>query len=450
MKPSAPLIAAFLALSAALPANGTENIASGNADHAERRLPPILSLRERARLEDLWLARRLDTVVPALMRENGVDMWVLIAREYVEDPVVETMLDAKSLNARRRTILLFHDPGHGPIERLTVSRYDLGGFFVPTWDPSAQPDQWARLAEIIEARDPRRIALNMSSRTALADGLTRTQSADLMAALPPHLRSRVESVDALAVGWLERRIPEEMAQYPEIARLAHAIIAEGLSRQAVTPGATTADDLGWWFRERANALGLGIWFHPDVALFRRGEERPLEGEAVILPGDMVWVDFGITYLGLNTDMQQLAYVLRPGERAPPPGLIAGLAAANRVQDALTSGFRTGITGNALLADARARATAAGLKPTIYSHPLGFHGHGAGSAIGFWDNQGDSPQGELPLRADTVWSIELSARHAVEEWDGQEIDFRLEENAYFDGETVRYLDGRQTRFHLIGE
>jgi Xaa-Pro aminopeptidase len=412
-------------------------------------MPSILSLRERAQIQNAWLRERLDTIVPRLMREQSVDMWVLIAREYLEDPVMTTMLNAESMRARRRTILIFFDPGHGrPVERLTVSRYGLGGLFQPSWDPAAEPDQFARLAALIAERDPRRIAVNVSGNTAFADGLTQSQYEALLEALPARLQSRVMATDELAVGWLETRIPAEMARYPEIVRVAHAIIAEGFSGRTIRPGTTTAADLVWWYRERISALGLSTWFQPSVGIFRRGSAAPLDGDAVIQPGDMLWTDFGITYLGLNTDTQQLAYVLRPGETEAPAGLRAGLADANRVQDLLIASFRTGRSGNDILAAALERTRAAGLRATIYSHPLGYHGHGAGASIGFWDNQNADPRGSHRLRPDTAWSIELNNRRAVPEWDGQEVEFRLEEDAYFDGRAVRWLDGRQTRFHLI--
>ncbi|MBK1640214.1 Xaa-Pro aminopeptidase [Rhodothalassium salexigens DSM 2132] len=412
-------------------------------------LPPTLSPRQQAAIEDRWLARRLDTLVPALMREHGIDMWVLVAREYMEDPVVSTMLNATSLRARRRTILLFHDPGDGqPVERLTVSRYDLGDYFKAAWDPDSQPDQWQRLAALIAARDPDTIALNVSPLTAFADGLTHSQHQDLLAALPERLAKRIVPGFPLAIGWLETRTTDEMAYYPHVVRTAHAIIGEGLSRAVITPDETSAADVQWWYRQRIARLGLDAWFHPSVAVIRRGEPEMLRGDVVIRPGDMLWTDFGIVYLGLNTDTQHLGYVLRPGETEAPAGLRAGLAAANRVQDALTASFRLGDTGNEILARARARAIDAGLEPSIYSHPIGFHGHGAGASIGFWDNQGPAPKGEYRLRADTAWSIELNATLAVPEWGGQRVEFRLEEDAFFDGETVRYIDGRQTRFHLI--
>ena len=412
--------------------------------------PAVLPLRDRARLEDRMLAERLDQIVPALMREQKIDMWVLIAREYVEDPVMATMLDAENMHARRRTILLFYDPGRGrAIERLTVSRYGLADLFKPAWNPDQEPDQWRQLAKLIQDRQPKRIAINSSALTQFADGLTLSQYEGLMAALPPELRTRVVRTDELAVGWLERRTAAEMKVYPEIVRLAHSIIAEGFSDAVITPGRTSADDVVWWFREKVSSLGLQAWFQPSVGIVRQGEQMMLEGDEIIQKGDMLWTDFGITYLGLNTDTQHLAYVLKDGEREAPTGLRNGLKAANRVQDALTSSFRTGRTGNEILAEARAKALAMGLKPSIYSHPIGFHGHGAGSSIGFWDNQEANPQGEHPLRPSTAWSIELNAKSVVPEWNNQEVEFRLEEDAFFDGSRVVYLDGRQSEFHLIG-
>jgi Xaa-Pro aminopeptidase len=412
--------------------------------------PPVLPLRERAKLQDAWLAKRLDTVVPKLMREQGIDAWLLVAREYVEDPVLATMLDAESMHARRRTILLFFDPGGGkPVERLTVSRYGLGGLFAPAWDPKAEPDQWRRVAALLADRKPKRIAINSSAASQFGDGLTLSQYEELAAALPPELRERLVRTDALAVGWLETRIPEELAVYPGIVRLAHAIISEALSAKVITPGKTTADDVVWWMRERISALGLKTWFQPSIGILRHGSVGMLEGGEVIRAGDMLWTDFGITYLGLNTDTQHLAYLLKPGETDAPPGLKRGMAAANRVQDALTSEFETGRSGNEILAAARSRAIAAGLKPSIYSHPIGYHGHGAGSSIGFWDNQDADPRGEHRLTPNTAWSIELNATAAVPEWGGQEVEFRLEEDAWFDGTRIRYLDGRQSRFHLVG-
>lgn len=446
MKPALLLAAALLAATP-VPAEASPRFRPD--EQASPALPPILPLRERARLEDKWLKERLDTLAAPLMREAGVDMWILVAREYQDDEVLQTMLDGENFTARRRTILILHDRGPGqPLERLTVSRYGLGGLFEPAWTPETQPDQWKRAAELIAQRNPKRIAINVAPETAFGDGLTKSQHDALVAALPEALRPRLVPAHPLSTRWLETRTPAEMEVYPSIVRTAHAIMAEGLSRKAITPGKTTVADLEWWLRERVAELKLDTWFHPGIAIFRQGEAKELTGDTVFQPGDMVWLDFGITHLGLNTDTQHLAYILKPGETDAPAGLKAGLHAANKVQDALTSSFRTGLTGNEILLEARKKALAQGLEPTIYSHPIGFHGHAAGAAIGFWDDQAPSPRGDHRLYPNTAWSIELSAHAVVPEWGNQRVQFRTEEDAFFDGTAVHYMDGRQTRLTLI--
>ena len=433
---------------ARLPAAAVQ-IDMSDTEQAIPAMPPLLPMRERAEVIDAVLAERLETVVPAIMREQGIAMWVLMAREYFEEPVVATMLDAQSMHARRRTILIFHDPGEGQaIERLTVSRYGLGGLFEPAWDPEKQPDQWQAVADIIARRDPATIAINTSDLAAFGDGMTLSQYRLLTAALSPEYRERIVSGETLATRWLETRTPAEIALYPGIVRIAHALIAQAFSRAVITPGATTAADVEWWYRETLATQGLTPWFHPSVGIQREGADGMLRGDTVIEPGDLLWTDFGITYLRLNTDTQHLAYVLKPGETEAPAGLRAGLAATNRVQDALLDSFEAGLTGNAILARARSRAIAEGLDASIYSHPIGLHGHGAGTPIGFWDNQHGDPRGEYILQPDTAWSIELTSYSAVPEWGGQVVDFRSEEDAFFDGKTVRFLDGRQTELTLI--
>ena len=428
---------------------------------AQPEMPVVLPMRERAALMDRWLETRLDTVVPALMRREGIDMWIVSAREYNEDPVIETMLPATWIAARRRTILVFFDRGPDEgVERLAVARYDIGPF-PRAWDPDEQPDQWGRLAEVIAERDPATIALNRSATFALADGLTDAEYDGFLAALPDRFHDRLVSGERLAIGWLETRIAEEMQVYPMICKIAHAIIAEGLSAQVIQPGVTTTDDVVWWYRERIRALKLTTWFQPSVSVQRADAgEQPAPAKAggdfsarpdasTIYPGDLLHVDFGITYLGLNTDTQQHAYVLRPGETDAPDGLRHALAVGNRLQDILTNAFETGRAGNEILRAALDQARAEDIKATIYTHPIGYHGHGAGPTIGLWDQQGGVPgRGDYPLFPHTAYSIELNAAVPIPEWGDKEIRIMLEEDAYFDGETAWYIDGRQTELWLI--
>jgi hypothetical protein len=419
-------------------------------------VPAILPLRERADVVERWLERRFETVLPMLMRREGIDMWIISAREYNEDPVLETMLPANWMAAKRRTVLILSDPGlDQEVERLAVVRYDLD-LFTRDWDPELQPDQWARVAEIVAERDPRTIAVNRSSIFALADGLTGTEYAAMQAALPARYRSRVVDAERLAVRWLETRIPEEMDAYAGVIRIARSVIVGGLSNAVIHPGVTSTEDLVWWYRERIEELKLKAWFHPEVLLQRRSTgggdgdfSAPAETD-VIRPGDLLHVDVGITYLGLNTDIQYYAYILRPGETEPPEGLQNALAEGNRLQDVLTKQFVAGRTGNEILAAALAESRMEGIDGTIYSHPLGLHGHGAGVWIGMWDQQESLPGlGDHPLFPNTAYAIELNAAAVIPEWNDRQIRVLLEADAFFDGQEMRYIDGRQTMLLVIG-
>lgn len=414
-------------------------------------------MRERAAVIDGWLQARVETVLPALMRRSGIDMWVLISREYNEDPVLRTFLPATWQSARRRTILLIFDPGGGqPLETLAIARYDVGRVFKKAWDKELHGDQWQRLAELIEERDPRAIGVNVSETFALADGLSHTEYGLFREALPEGLRERITSAEELAVGWLETRSAGEMAVYPQIVRIAHEILAEGLSTRVIQPGVTTTNDVEWWYRDRIRQLGLTAWFHPSVSL-QRAEEPILDMKAsilaggdddVILPGDLLHVDFGITYLRLNTDTQQHAYVLRPGESEVPAGLSRAFERGNRLQDILTGNFVAGRTGNEILAASLEQAAAEDIAASIYTHPIGYHGHAAGPTIGLWDQQGGvAGRGDYPLHPNTAHSIELYAESEVAGW-GSPVRIKLEEDAFFDGERTWYIDGRQREIFLI--
>lgn len=396
-------------------------------------------LRRDAAQHDDLLRRRLDTLVPALLDVCGIDCWLLIGREYAEDPVLATMLPAEWLSARRRTVLVLTRT-----DRFAVARYPVGDLFRGVWDPDAQPDQWVRLVELLSELDPASIGVGTSPIQAHADGLTKSEYDRLVDALPPELTSRVVSGGDLGVRWLETRLPEERETFAEATRIAHGILRRGLSTEAVTAGTTTTTDLAWWYRQTVHDAGLGSWFHPTVGLQRTG---PID--EVIRPGDLVHVDFGIVHRGLCTDQQEHAYVLRDGEDGAPAGLTKGLRRANLIQDILIDAFVEGRTGDEILRTALTRARSEGLNPTIYTHGIGLHGHGAGTTIGLWDHQEGVPgAGAHPLHANTAHSIELMGESEVPEWGDAPTRFMLEQDAWFDGDACTWLDGRQEELWLI--
>ncbi len=419
--------------------------------------PKTLNMQQRAEVVDQWLEERVKTVLPEIMRRSNIDMWVIIAREYNEDPVIKTLLPATWQSARRTTILIAYDPGEGQeLETFGMSRYNTGSLFKTAWNKEEQPDQWKALADMIAEKNPQKIGINKSETFALADGISSTHYDQLMEVLSKKYQERVVNAENVAIGWLETRTKSEMMVYQNIVRMAHQIIAEGFSEKVIQPGITSTDDVVWWYRDRIRELGFTAWFHPSVSIQRKDpesfdhlrsfSERP--EQQIIIPGDLLHVDFGITYLRLNTDTQQHAYVLKPGENEAPSYLKEAFKKGNRVQDILTSNFEEGRSGNEILKATLDQCKEENLKGVIYTHPIGYHGHGAGPTIGLWDQQGGVPgKGDYPLYKNSAYSIELNAGVYIDEWE-KEIRIMLEEDAFFDGDETRYIDGRQTELLLI--
>jgi Xaa-Pro aminopeptidase len=421
-------------------------------DFVAQQRPGLLPLRAQADLRNAWLRERLDSLLPELMERAGFDMWIVAAREYNEDPVIMTLLPEPAMAARRRALLLFYRRPDGSVERITLDRYGYGDFYARGWDADSGEDQYACLARLARERDPRRIGIDTSETFAFGDGLTYTEHQQLAAALGPDLFARTASAERLVVGWLERRIAPEIAHYPAMIALGHALIAVAFSARTIAPGTTTTDDVVWWMRQAMHDLGLRAWFQPTVAIQAPGQsyDQKENARTLIQPGDLLHCDVGFYYLGLATDQQQNAYVLRPGERDAPAGLKAALAAGNRLQDIHMAAMRVGRTGNQVLRAALGQAAEEDIQASIYSHPLGYHGHAAGPTIGLWDQQEGVPgRGDYELFDRTSYSIELNARQAVPEWDGQDVRIALEEDALLWDGAIDWLGGRQTTLHLIG-
>jgi Xaa-Pro aminopeptidase len=407
----------------------------------------VLNLEESASRRDRLTSTRLDRLIPELMEAAGIDCWILISREYAEDPVVQTMLPAKWMSSRRRTILVFLSQG-GAHTREAITRYEVDGIFPGVWDPATDPDQWEALARRIREADPASIAINSSDNFAHADGLTVTEHEKLRKALGPELSQRVVSGDELSVRWLQTRLPEERHVLEEACANAHSILRRALSPEAIKPGTTTTGDLEWWLRAEVQTLGCPVWFHPSASIQRpgadlRGSFASATRPVVIEAGDLVHIDFGLVWDHLCTDQQQHGYVLnRPGDRVPE-GLAEAMHRANQVQDILLLEFADGQSGNEILARALTEAKKDGLDPTIYTHPIGYHGHGAGATIGLWDQQGGvAGEGDVEVFGPSAWSIELSNRTHVPEWDDT-VAIMIEEEAWYEDGAARWVDGRQT-------
>ena len=439
---------------------------------------PFGTLREQATRQQRWLAMRLDSVLPALMRKHGVDMWILPMREYNEDPVFSSIVSPTTFAARRRTIYVFFDQcaaapsGSSPgtpactVERLALGGSSQGGLYRAIRSQRAVTGganvagntaellgdaQWQVLEDVVAERNPRVIAVNVSRIKAFSDGLSAGEYEGMRDALGEPWVSRFKRAENLAQDLIATRLPDEEAAFRDMQRVAWDIISEAFSNKVIRPGVTRTSDVVWWMRQRVNDLGLGTWFQPSVSVQRKGmTEEQLGTDPVIQRGDVLHCDFGITAMRLNTDTQHMGYVLRAGETTVPAGLRAALTASNRLQDIVTTELRPGRTGNEVLVASLARMREAGIDGTVYSHPIGMHGHGAGSIIGLWDYQEGVPGwGDPPIIPSMWYSIELQATTPVPEWDGQRVRSAQEEDVILgrDG-TVRWALKRQTEFHLV--
>ena len=414
----------------------------------------ILPERERAKVMNEWLRWRLDNIIPKLMRREGIDMWLIINREYNEDPVYMSLVPEPTMSARRMSILIFYDRGEKiGVERLSGSYSGIGDWYKATWIDKKKK-QFESLAKVIKERNPKKIGINVSSTWAFGDGLTASLKEKLEKALGSEYSSKFVSAENLCIGWLETRSPQELSVYRHICGIAHDIISEFYSNKVITPDITSTEDVVWWIRQKITDLGLEAWFQPSISIQRYKEEaaKYKDNRRIIRRGDLLHCDVGIVYLGLCTDMQWQAYVCRIGEEDAPEGLKEALRRTNRMGDIFRNEFKAGRSGNDIVWSAMKKAEAEGLRPLIYSHPIGFNGHAAGTPMEARPPErapeGIKARGEYPLYPNTVYAIEYSCTSSIPEWDNQDVRIGFEESAAFTKEGCKYIDGHQIELFLI--
>ena len=414
----------------------------------------ILNLKDRATLIEKIQKDRLDNLLPELMSKNGIDMWIIITREYNEDPIIKKLLPPTWLNARRRTILVFSfDESTKKTESVAISRYNFGKNIKSIWDKEKNPNQMLALKDYIDKVNPKKIGLNYSENFALIDGISKSDYELFYSSISNDIKQRIVSAENLGIQWIETRTKLEKEIYKDLVRITQNIINEAFSNKVIEPGKTTTDDVVWWMREKVLELKLKTWFHPTVDV-QRNEQSDLyafDGKSkydIIQPGDLVHCDFGISYLTLNTDCQQIAYVLKSDEKEAPEFLTKALKDANKLQDILTSEFELDKTGNEILLNSLNIAKEKGLDPQIYTHPLGTFGHSAGTTIGMWDSQEGVPiKGDVLMKYNTVYAIELNNKSFIKDWN-KEVRIMLEEAGLFEENGFKYINGRQEEIILI--
>ncbi len=434
----------------------------------------VIPIRERARIIDDWLEKRLDTLLPPLMAETGIDMWIVASMEENEDSVLKTMLPFKEMKrASRRTILLFFLRGDGTVERLLVSRPNLeySRFYKamllkdkdsePTLFTTMTPEKFANpegstaiaetqmecLKRVIDERNPTKIGLDFSPTDNYGDGITHGLYTLIAESIGAVNAAKIVSAEKLAIRWLETRLPEEMVAYKGLVTLTAELIKEGLSEKAIHPGVTTCDDLTWWMMQRCEDLHLRLVFPFSISVKRQGVTG-LSDDAVILEGDIVHCDGGAEYLGLVSDMQHNSYVLRRGEAEPPAGIAALFRQGCRVQELIAEELRVGRQGNEILVAVLARCRAEGHSALVYSHPVGNYVHCAGPTIGLFSNQSVvKDRGDHVVHDNSIFAIEFCVIGEVPEWNGQKVMMLFETDALVSRGKVEFYY-RQPCLHTV--
>jgi Xaa-Pro aminopeptidase len=463
-----PILATILTLTLAAPGAG---VAAQSTDEGlswpgwemspAGDVEPVLTLRERARVYNEILEWRLDNTLPTIMREEGIEMWVVINFEYDEDPVYMTLVPEPVMSARRLSILIFHDSEDG-FKKLTANWHGAGSAGamyenIFTDRSKGANHQFTVLANYIAEHDPKNIAINYDPHYDYVDEFSHTNGLSafhkdlLEQALEEKYEERLVPATGVVMRWYETRSDRELSLYRMMAGIAHDIIRTFFSNEVIVPDLTTTADVRWWIRQHINDLGLDTWFHPSISIRRSPEDAERYGrdDQVIRRGDLLHCDVGITYLGLNTDMQHNAYVLRMGETQPPEGLQELLRKGNRQQEIFLEEMQLGRTGNEILASVVERGRAEGLRPRIYAHPIGPYGHGSGTMVGMPEKQEFVPgTGEHPLHANTVYAMEFSVASDVPEWGGIEVSMGLEEQIVVTEAAARFVDGYPRTLYLI--
>jgi Xaa-Pro aminopeptidase len=418
---------------------------------------PVKKGEARLRWERMNLIRmeKFDLILPEVMRENGVDMWITVNREGFEDPLTE---DFGRGYVTDWGYYIFTDRGGDRIERAALG---IGTYLVEENGAYDIYSEEFNLAEFVAERDPKTIALNFAEHIGAADGLTSTALAKLSRELGEKYASRFVSAQKLASDFRSRRVASEIAGFAEAGEKSRIIAERALSNEVITAGKTTLEEVAWWIREQQFEQGLGTSFGmPSVYITGPDGFVALSNDRIIQPGDFLALDFGIGYLNFHTDIKRLAYVLKDGETELPASMQKAFDNGRRVRDLLKKHIHAGKTAGETFDLVNNRINEAGFvvmaefnKPTtdpdivdviIGCHSVGNLGHGIGPSIAWFNPE----RMKYMIHPSNLFSIELFAYTAIPEWGGKKLRIPLEDDAIVTERGVEWLYPVNDRVLLI--
>lgn len=396
---------------------------------------------------------KFDLVLPGVMRELGIDMWITAMREDHYDPLYE---DLGRGYPSRQAYYVFTDRGGDRIERIAIG---VHGYLI------AQSGAYDRLlpdvdlGAFVRERDPKRIAVNMSSGIGAADGLSYTMHAHVVETLGPTYAARLVSSEQLVSRFRSRRVALEIVAFGEAARHSVELAERALSNEVITPGKTMLEDVAWWLQDRLLERGLSSVFDmPSIYITGPEGIEATSNTRIVQPGDVLMIDWGVKLMNFQTDMKRVAYVLKPGEREAPESIRKAYDTALEVQRVLRRHIRPGRRGDETLDELYRQVKAAGWEPiefnkpnagpsvdvTIGMHPVGNTGHGVGPSITTWQPL----QSTFVIEAPHIFSFEYFTYVPIPEWGGRKLRIPIEDDALVTERGVEWLHPAARRVLVI--
>lgn len=419
--------------------------------------PKLLTWSQQIAVREKWLEQRHGMIL-RMMRRHDIAMWIVVNEEFHDDPLTEYIAPPRPY-AGNRDFFVFIDTGANGLRKIAITGFaeeNLKKFFESPDEPRPAD---VVLPELWQQYHPKKIALSYGARRGVQRSITKDTFDFISEKMGPEAAQHFVPAADLIEEYLITRIPDEFATYTDLVAMTDVLTFRAFSNEVITPGKTTLGDIRRWLYDQLALRGVGTWFQPDLRLQRknmpnntsRGFLAVSTESMVVQPGDVLHLDFGITYMGLNSDWQKMAYVLRPGEHDAPEGLKRALKNTNELQDALMlRAARPGRTGGEVYNLAMEEMKRKGIEAKIYSHPIGNQGHGLGPSIDYRAAQRPDigVAQSKPLVKDTYQSIELNTATPVAEWDGQKVFVMMEDDAYLTDDGYKFFVPRQESWYLI--
>ncbi len=397
---------------------------------------------------------KFDRVLPSALRENGIDMWIVMQKENTFDPMYE---DLGRGYVSSVGYYVFTDRGGDRIERAALG---ISGYLLEQCKVYDIVRGFAPLRAFIAERNPKRIGINMSDEVGAADGLSKTSYDRLVKEIGPEFAGRLVSSEKLVSDYRSGFTASQIVALGEAGELSRSIAERALSNEVITPGVTALEDVAWWMMDQLQQRALGSSFDmPSVYITGPRGIEATSNERIIQRGDLLIIDWGVGYLNTWTDVKRMAYVLKAGETATPKGIQAAFDNALKVREIIHRTIKPGGTAAAMLEQLRGEIVKGGFRMQdtfnevtndgkvevmIGCHSVGDRGHGSGPSIAAFNPR----QLTFPIKAFNPFSIELFAWTPAPEWNGAKVRIPLEDDAIVTSRGVEWLYPVNSRILLV--